>query len=152
MAVNAATLMDQAASHAASTGRFERVNSHEPKSPPGNGLHAAFWVQSITPIALVSGLDATSARVVLMGRIYKLADTEPMDGTDPDLLDATDNLMSLYSGDFQFGGNVRNVDLLGAHGVALSAEAGYLEVGETLYRVMTITLPLILNDVWSQSP
>jgi hypothetical protein len=77
---------------------------------------------------------------------------EPQDAIDPGVAAAVDALMAAYSGDFEFGSNVRNVDLLGSAGVPLAAEAGYLNVSGTMYRVMTITLPLIINDLWSQSP
>jgi hypothetical protein len=58
--------------------------------------------------------------------------------------------MAAYSGDFELGGNVRNVDLLGQASEGLTAQAGYLEQDGKLYRVMTINLPLIVNDVWNQ--
>jgi len=34
--------------------------------------------------------------------------------------------------------------------VPLSALAGYLNQDGKLYRVMTVTLPIIINDIWAQ--
>lgn len=155
MALNTQAIVDQVASHAAATGHFERVNQHEPASSPGHGLTAAVWVSRIHPVARASGLAATSARLALLIRVYSSDTQEPRDAIDPVMMDAVDALLAAYSGDFELGGQVRNVDLLGAHGVGLSAEAGYqpvrTESGATVtYRVMTITLPLIINDVWAQ--
>jgi hypothetical protein len=87
-----------------------------------------------------------------MGRVLMPADTEPQDDVDTAITAAVDQLLSAYSSDFEFGGNVRNVDLLGASGVGLSAEFGYLNfTGGTTYRVATLTIPLIINDVWGQA-
>jgi hypothetical protein len=61
-------------------------------------------------------------------------------------------LMTAYSSDFDLGGNVRNVDLLGAHSAGLTAQAGYLQQDERQYRVMTISLPLVVSDAWTQTP
>ena len=37
-------------------------------------------------------------------------------------------------------------------GVALRARAGYLPLDGNTYRVLTITLPLIVDDVWDEAP
>lgn len=150
MTLNSQQLVEAVADPARKLGVFERVNQHEPKNAPGPGLTAAVWVQRITPVARQSGLAATSARVEMNVRIQTNMLQEPQDAIDPRVLDATDALMTAYSGDFDLGGTVANVDLLGQHGTALQGEAGYLNQDNRLYRVMTITVPLILNDVWNQ--
>ncbi len=133
------------------TGLAQRVaENHEPTSPPGKRLTFAFWPQSIRPIAEQSGLAATSVRLEYRIRLYLPLTTQPYDGIDPELLGAVDILMAAFSGDFDLGGVVESVDLLGRHGVGLMAEAGYLDQGG-LYRVYDITLPLILNDVYEQA-
>lgn len=152
MALDTTTLLNAVVSHALSSGLFERVNQHEPKSAPGSGVSAAVWVQDIAPVARDSGLAATSGRVELTLRIYTSMLSEPADAIDPNIVGAVDVLMTAYSGDFELGGNIKHVDLLGAHGRALSARAGYLNQDNKLYRIMDLTLPLIINDIWSQSP
>jgi hypothetical protein len=144
-------LTDAIQSHALATGLFERVNAHEPKSSPGNGLTAAVWAQSVFPVPAASGLTSTTGRIEFNVRIYQNMIAEPQDAIDPAMLAAVDELFALYSGDFTLGGSIRNVDLLGAHGAPMSAQAGYLEVGNGNYRIMTITLPLIVNDLWNQA-
>jgi hypothetical protein len=143
-------LMTGVADHALRSGLFERVNGHEPKNAPGNGLTAAVWVDTIDPVALASGLAATAARVAVMLRIYSSMLQEPQDAIDPNVVSAASALMASFSGDFDLGGQVRNVDLLGQHGVGLRAQAAYLEQDRKHYRVMTVTVPLIINDVWNQ--
>src|SRR5260370_37732 len=109
-------------------------------------------MQLIKPIR-TCGMGATSGIVVLMARIYKNFRSEPFDMIDPDVMSATTDMMGAISGDFQFGGaaGVRAVDLLGSSGTALSAQAGYVEIDRQMFRVMTITIPIILNDMFSQA-
>lgn len=142
-------ILDRVVSHAMATGLFERVNQHEPKSAPGNGLSCAVWVDSIAP-ARSSGLSATSGRLAIQVRIYTSMLSEPPDAIDPALVSAVDALMTAYSGNFGLGGTVRCVDLLGMAGEPLSAKAGYLSQDNKIFRVMTILVPLIVNDLWNQ--
>lgn len=143
-------ILSAVASHALAAGYFERVNTHEPKAAPGNGLTVAIWVQRVGPAVGASGLSSTTARIVFNIRIFQNMLSEPQDMIDPNLMKALDWLMAAYSGNFTLGGTVRDVDLLGAHGDPLGAEAGYVKQDTKLFRVVTITLPLIVNDLWAQ--
>lgn len=152
MALGATAILAAVQSHALASGLFERVNGHEPKSAPGNGLTCAVWVQDLRPVAAASGLATSSARLECQVRVYSNMLAEPQDAIDPRLLGAVDALLTAYHGDFELGGLVRNVDVFGEHGDQLGAKAGYLPQDNRLYRVMDITLPLICNDLWSQIP
>lgn len=143
-------VIDAASSHALASGWFDTVNGHEPKSAPGNGITAAVWIDSVRPLPLRSGLAATSALLVLNVRVYTSFVAKPEDAIDPNLAGAVGALMTAYSGDFDLGGTVAEVDLLGVYGAPLSAQAGYLNQDNKLYRVMTIVLPAVVNDVWDQ--
>lgn len=146
-AVNA--LISAAVSHAMTTGAFRTVNSHEPKSAPGSGLRASIWAQSIEPITS-SGLAATSCVVTLNLRIYGNMLQKPEDDIDPRLMAAVSALMDEYTGDFTFGGTIRHIDLLGMYGTPMKAIAGYVEIAGTMYRIMTMTIPCVINDLWVQ--
>lgn len=148
--IDASAIMAAASSHVAALGHFDRVAGHEPKNAPGRGLSAAVWVDSIAPARAGSGLASTAALVVLNVRVYTNMLADPPDAIDPSLVAAVDALMRAYSGDYDLGGLVRNVDLLGAFSAGLSAQAGYLEQDGKLFRVMTITLPLVVSDAWDQ--
>jgi hypothetical protein len=150
MALDITTILNTIQDHALASGYFDTVNGHEPKSAPGNGLSAAVWVQQIGPARGGSGLAATSVRLALNVRLYTPMVQQPEDAIDPDLMTALDALMASYSADFTLGGLAREVDLEGIYGDPLSAVAGYLTTGGIEYRVMTITLPLIVNDLWEQ--
>ena len=151
MALDIITILDAIQSHALATGYFDEVNGSEPKSPPpGNGITAAVWVQEIGPATGGSGLDSTSARLAFFVRLYTGMVQEPADMIDPNLMAALDALCAAYSGDFTLDGLVRQVDLLGQFGEPMSSKAGYVIESGTENRVMTITLPVIVNDLWDQ--
>jgi len=149
---DAAAIFAAAADHAYASGLFDRVTGHEPKSAPGSGLTAAFWLADLRPVPAESGLSLTTYRLVLSIRIYNPMLQEPQDGIDPAILTATGALVIAYSGDFTLGGLVKSVDLLGRAGEPLAGRAGYIEQDKRLYRAVVITLPLILNDLAEQAP
>lgn len=150
MTLNVTALTDKLVSYATAAGLFESVNGHEPKSAPVNGLSVAVWAQRIVPLPGVSGLASTTALVEFNLRIYQSMLSEPQDAIDPAVLGAVDTLCTAFSGDFDLGGNVRNVDLLGAYSAGLGAQAGYINIDKTIYRTMTLTVPLVVNDLWTQ--
>lgn len=151
MSLDIRTILAAVEDHALQSGYFQAVNGHEPKTAPQNGLTAAVWVEQIGPARGGSGLTSTSTRLALFVRLYTPMVQQPEDAIDPDLMTALDALMAAYSGDFELGGLVRQVDLLGQYGDPLSARAGYLTTSGAEYRVMTIILPLIVNDLWEQA-
>jgi hypothetical protein len=148
----AAAILAALEDHAATTGRFERVNGHEPKNAPGNGLSAAFWLQRIGPVmGFHSGLDSTSALLVWQCRLSLNMLYEPQDSIDPVLMGAAAALIGEYAGDFTLGDLVRCVDLRGMAGQPLGGEAGYLPQDGKLFRAYTLTIPLIFNDAWAEA-
>lgn len=150
MPLDAQGLTNQLVGHALQTGFFDRVNAYEPPSAPGQGITCALWFAQFYPVPGASALAATAARVEFSARLMTTALSEPKDAIDPNLLRAVDGYVAALSGDFDLGGNVRNVDLLGAHGTPLSGVAGYLDQDGKKFRVILLTIPLIINDVWVQ--
>lgn len=151
MSLGITSILDAVVSHALASGHFETVNGHEPRSTPGNGLTAAVWADRITPVR-TSGLTSTSVLVVLNVRLYTNAQQEPADAIDPALIDAVDTLCAAYVGDYELGGLVRQVDVRGQHGQPLDVRAGYIQQDGALLRVLTIALPLVVNDLWEEAP
>lgn len=152
MNLDLVAITDALASHALSLGHFERVNRSELRSSPGLGIHAAVWFQQLVPITRRSGLASTSALVVMQMRLYQSMTMEPRDMIDPDLVRALTALLGAYTGDFELGGNVSHVDLLGAYGQPLESLAAYLEIDGSMIRVIDLSIPLVVDDVWVQSP
>lgn len=153
MAIQSQDLIDRIASHAMTLGLFDRVNQHEPKNKPGRGLTCAVWVDRIEPARGRSGLASTDARVTFNVRVYTTMLQNPQDAIDPAVMDAVDLLFEAYSGDFQLGDESRWIDLLGAtQGHPLFAQSGYINIDNIVFRVMTITVPVIVQNAWAQTP
>jgi hypothetical protein len=142
-------ILDCVVSDVQRTGHFRLVNTHELKRAP-RGMSASVWCQAIDPIGQMSGLASTSGRLTFIVRMYIPMLQEPQDHIDPIMMKATSNIMRRYHDDFDFGGVIRNIDLLGQFGIALAATAGYLLIGKTWNRTMDITVPCLVNDIWPQ--
>jgi hypothetical protein len=149
MTLNITGILDGVVSHAMASGHFEQVNGHEAANAPSHGLTAAVWTDSIQAIRS-SGLASTTALLVFNVRIYTSIQSEPADAIDPSMISAVDDLCAAYIGDFTLDGLVRQIDVLGAHGQPLLVRAGYIQQSGAIFRVMTITLPIISNDLWEQ--
>jgi len=135
--------------HALSSGLFAAVGTENPDSIVGNGLTATLYLASIGPLPVISGLSTTSTRVE-----FRLMITSPLNGDedmDLKLLEAVDQMIESYSGEFTLGGLIRNIDVLGANGSPLSGEGAYIRVNQVNTRVFEIVVPCIVNDVWSQN-
>lgn len=153
MAIGAQDLIDRIASHAMATGFFDRVNQHEPKNKPGRGLTCAVWIDRIEPARGRSGLTATDARVVFNVRVYTTMLQQPADAIDPNVMNAMDKLFEAYTGDFELGDSSRFIDVLGmTQGHPLFCQSGYINIDNIVYRVLTATVPVIVQNAWSQSP
>ena len=147
--------IDALVSHALASGMFGSVNGHEPKSAPAaNQITCAVWVQRFVPYPEGSALANVTGTLTVMVRLYAPSLAEPADAIDPDMMDAADVLMAAYAGHFTLGGNVRNIDLLGeaSGSQGLTLNAGYLTQDSRQFRVLDITLPMVINDVWQEAP
>ena len=147
--LDAGTIISAAVDHALGTGVFDEVNKHEPENSPGNGIACAIWPAFIEPAEKQSGLISVTTKFVLNVRLY-IKWSGPFDEVDVELIDALDALMTEYSGDFTLGGLIKNIDFFGSEGDKLRADFGYQTIDSSDYRVVTIKLPLIINDVWEE--
>lgn len=157
MAVDYDALHAAVVSHAQKLGVFDSVTDEEPVSAPGPGLAAGCWFLNVLP-ARLSGLAATSAVIQMRVRILTPASTTREGGpTDRRILAAADLLLDAYTGDFQLTDaatvSTRMIDLLASSGGGgLFCQLGWLEVDERTYRMAEITVPILVNDAWAQSP
>jgi hypothetical protein len=151
MTVDIDSILAQVTSHAQTLGVFERFNGAEPENAPGNGLTGACWVQEISPDLTGSGLASTSMVLLLNVRMYLPVNNLAPETLDPQMVKALDLLFAAYIGDFTLGGLVRMVDVRGAKGKPLSGRAGYQQIDAAVYRVYTIALPLVVNDLWTEA-
>lgn len=136
-------------STALASGLFGVVLTHEPKSMPPQQLSCCTWIAHIQPIALRSGLDVTSARVLMTIRIMRNMLAEPQDDIDTEVASAASYMLADLTNRFQLG-ETAWVDLEGAYGTALSAELGYIDIDKTIFRMVEIPVPIIAEDVYTQ--
>ena len=119
-------------------------------------MTCSIWVQSLRPVPEESGLATTTGYLIMQARIYDsmLRQTvEETDQIDPAMVIAAAVLMDSYSGEFTLAGLVEAIDLLGIGGERLAMESGYVQIGgpgSGMYRIMTITIPMIIPDLWTQ--
>lgn len=148
--LNSEAIINAVVSHAMATGEFDEVNQHEPENAPGSDVACAIWPGVIEPAEKQSGLASVSLKFVLNVRVY-VPWSGPFDNVDTRLIRAVDTLMAAYAGDFTLGGIVQEVDFFGTNGDKIRVDFGYQTIDSADYRVATIKLPVIVNDVWEES-
>lgn len=127
---------------------FDHVGTHEPENAPGKGINCSITLGPIAPAS--SGLAATSLKITFLVRVYSSLEQRPLDPVDPELLVATAALIGAYStsftlGDFTNPGAVRDISLL-----AVTAAPRYLIQDGKEFRVMEVTVPIEINDAFTQ--
>lgn len=137
------------------TGLFDSVQAFELDGNIGQFVAAVFPAgPAMEPVEGLSGVNVTSLRVTFVIRLYLAVSQQTPDVVDPKMMHATSTLMQRFSEGFTFTETIYAVDILGEQGVKLTAHAGYMKVGSpegtSLYRIMDITVPLLLANVWQQ--
>ncbi len=152
MAVDFEAIRDVVISHALASGYFEWVSGHEPKNKPPNGLSAAVLLGDTDPIPEASGLATVTLRQEFILRIHINMLTEPQDDIDTRHVGAAVSAMlGAVIGDFTLGGNVREVDILGAHGQRIRGRPGYQNISGTMFRIYDLFIPCVVNDAFTQA-
>lgn len=153
MALSSEPIAAAIRSHIAAGGHVGTVFGHEPKSAPvaPGEIAAGVWFQELGPTGSNSSLNATDALVIFMARFYLPMLSEPQDSIDPRSVAAVEDLLGRLDGDFTLGGVCDYVDLLGMTGQSLRCTAGYVEIDRVLQRVIDVTIPVVVNDVWTQA-
>lgn len=139
-----------------SLGIFDSHSLHEPKSAPQGKLHLSAFGAALTPLAELSGLNVASVRVEFNLVILRDMFGEPADMIDPETMGAAGRLMNSIANGFTLDDTVHAVDVLGAYGEPLRAQAGYITIGGggtqgggKMFRVMQVFAPVILADCWT---
>lgn len=149
MPLDMAGILSKLQSHATDKGQFEQVLLHEPKSAPSNGLTLAFWVDRARPV-LSSGLNSVSMLLVVNMRAYAKFLSSPEDAIDSGLWAAVDPIIESYCMDFTLNGTARAVDIFGENGQDFEPIFGYLTQDGTVFRVLEMAIPVIVNDCYQE--
>jgi hypothetical protein len=148
--IDVSAIMDAIASMAKQIGAFERVQLHEPKTSVPSGLSAALWFQSATTIQELSSLAKTAIRVEIVFRLFQNMLMEPADLIDPEMTRVVNLMFNALHGGFTLGGLITQVDVLGSHGPPLRSEAGYINQSGHLMRSISIYIPCVIANAYSQ--
>jgi hypothetical protein len=137
------------------TGLFDSVQSFELDGNIGQFVAAVFPAgPAMEPVEGLSGTNVTSLRVTFVIRLYLAVSQQTPDVIDPKMVNATAVIMRKFNEGFTFTETIYGIDILGEQGVKLAAHCGYLKVGSpegsALYRIMDITVPVLLANVWQQ--
>jgi len=149
-------VFDMVVTHAQALGIFEVVYPCEPKSAPPNGLSCAIYVggptqQGFSVVPARSGLDVVAKRCVFTVRIHYPMLHEPVGEIEPTVLGATELLIDSYIGDFELDGTAAFIDIFGMYGEGISGLPGYITIDNKIFRVMSVTLPVVLKAEVTES-
>ena len=141
----AVALFDSVQSAAQGLALFQGVDKHEPENAPGTRLYCSIMLGPMVPKPAASGLNSVSGQITLLVRVWSWAMQRPLDDVDPEVVAAVAALMNELAGEFTLGGTVRNIDLF-----SMSAEPAWTEFEGKQFRVMTLTVPIIINDMFAE--
>jgi len=141
---NIKTTLQAIESYLAASGYFVHTQVAEPKSPPPEGLSAAVYMSDVAVHQVTLG--TTIERHVPIIRLYKQMLAEPAADIEFEMALAVQQVTSDLLGEYDLGTTVRNVDAGGETGAPMSARWGYVDVGGTMFRVVDIVVPLIVDD------
>jgi hypothetical protein len=145
-AAQAKALFRAIQSMAQETGLFQgEVKLHDPWNPPGNGLNCSISLGVIRPVTS-SGLASVSGQVTLIVRVWSGLLQMPQDNVDPEVLAAACQLMGQFAGGFTLNGTVRDIDLFG-----MSAVPAYADFESKPFKVVEITVPIVINDMFLEA-
>jgi hypothetical protein len=147
MAFEIGSTLNAVATYVQKSGLFHTVQIGEPKSPPGQGYHAAIFMRSAAINLVYAGGDTRENHTITL-RIYRdmLAEqTDSQQNLENEMAVVVSKLMSDLCGDSDLESTVMTIDIAGMDGSVLRAEYGYLDVGGTMYRMCDVTVPLVVN-------
>lgn len=145
-----AELVEALAQHAHDTHLFDRVAPFETADPTGQRLTFDVWLGRIGPARGRSGLDSTSLRVEMVGRVTVGMARKQPETIDTDLAQAVAALMAAYTGDLDLGVPGCELDALGAYGDPLGGQGGYWAHNGQGYRTFDLTIPIVVDDAFDQ--
>lgn len=144
------TVLDALTDHAERLGVFDIVMEGDPVGLPGDQMVLSWNADSGRPERTMSGLAATSILLTVIGRTFISNKVSPMAGLERKLLVVVDTVMESFHAQIQLGETDMHVDVLGQSGVDLRWQAGFVPVDDELYRVVDITIPVIITDMYAQ--
>jgi uncharacterized protein (UPF0212 family) len=142
MAFDITNTIQSIASFLEARGEFTTVQIGEPKSPPVGDLSAAVFMNDAAVVAVT--LQTTVEIHEVTVRIYRNMLEEPEADNEIRLSQVLNGVVSDLLGDYDLGATIRNI-AVGEYGRTLSAAWGYVDVGGTIYRMIDLSVPMIVD-------
>ena len=154
MAFNIKATLDAISSHIARTGYVNDVRIGEPVAPPDavDKMHAAIYMASAGVVSLTLSTTIEVHSVVV--RLYRRAAFGQGDDAgqvETEMALAVSQVTSNLVGEFDLGATMRNIDIAGQYGQSLSATWGYITIGNTVFRTVDLTVPLVVDESATQA-
>jgi hypothetical protein len=138
MAVTMRSALLQLQSFLDASGYFRTTSIGEPTDPP-DGVHGAVMLSAYShPVTTLSN---TVERRDVTVRIYMDALTEPRSEIEFVLDETVANIQAAMVADFDVGSTVRNIDV-----TSMNTRFGYQTIGNRMYRLADILVPMIIDD------
>ena len=144
MAFNIKSTIEAISSFLQAGGYIEKEGVGEPKSPPAEELSASVFMDSVGVVELTLGTTIEIHTVNI--RLYMKMLQEPTEQVEYKLAEVVSDIGSDLLGDYDLGATIRNVDAGGSKGSAMRAQWGYLDLGGTMFRVVDLFVPLLVDD------
>ena len=112
---------------------------------PADQFTAAIWISSMT----VAGLTLNGGTIevhVITARLYGQGFGNQPEDMEITSAQAVQKIYSDLLGDADLGSEIRTIDVAGMHGTPLSATSGHIDIDGTMYYVIDLTIPLIVDD------
>jgi hypothetical protein len=130
---------------------FSTVEIGEPKSPPADQYASAYiWMDSVTTVqaSLNGSIEVYLTTVRLMTGLFE----EPIELIETQTAEAYSKASEALFANFSLDNKIRNIDAAGQYGASYGGTWGHLDLGGNLYRIVDITLPLIVDDSATFAP
>lgn len=146
MAFDMKSTLEELKTHLNQTGRFSVVQIGEPTKPwVGDGLFGS--VSILTNTVQILFLDGGTEELhVVQVRLWRDAFRETPENAELLMAQAAGETMERIAEDFTQRATVRHVDLAGIRGIPMSAEWGYIALGDVTYKIVDITVPITVDD------
>ena len=143
---NLTNTLDRIVTYLQGDGGISSAQAGDPKAPPVGvtRVFASVIMRSTSIVALT--LNGTIELHVILIRLYRDMLAEPQKSIEIDLATAAQRIQADIAGEYDLGGSIRSVDVGGSYGEPLRTDWGYVTISNTMYRIVDITVPLLVDD------
>ena len=139
-------------SHLAKSGYDQKVQIGEYKAPPpGQAFAAAIYIRSTRVLRLFANGGTQELHVAAI-RLYRDMLQEPQEDGETVLAVAAEQMMQNIAQDADLGATIMTVDVGGISGTPMGSDWGYADIGGKMFRIVDITVPLLVNDSMTVAP